>query len=281
MLRTALLANIGLLGMIGLLLIGCASATKTEPVIAVASTSRLTTLPIATNNAAPLAEQQTLLDASTQIIMQRTLVDGTVTQGQGIATLVTVDGRQQLVTHNHWGDFLGGDASVTFFDAAGNVIVETDAKIVRSLTQFADAGTLILTPLPELARKLTAVSGHALGALNDGEMLWGVHQVSAETRGLRLMQHTITSQALISGSPAMQLRNVDGLPTIHGDSGGGLFFEGRFIGNMWSTCLTASDRSPTALSIAALYVQPTIAESVEVGTQLDSVDRDSAEIYSR
>jgi hypothetical protein len=70
-----------------------------------------------------------------------------------------------------------------------------------------------------------------------------------ETLGVRDAQVTAISQ--YGGARTMQLSTVNGHPILKGDSGGGIWFEGRLVGNMWASFYDAATDTPTANGFAA------------------------------
>lgn len=270
------------------LLIGCGTPAVSSPLI-VATFNQVVepTQPIAAVTAIS-AEQQTLLNASTQIIMQRTLEDGTVLQAQGIATLITSNGHQKLVTHNHWGDYFDSNATATFYDAAGTLIFATSAKNLHSLRQFADDGMLIVTPFPELSAHLTAVPIHETADVSLGAALWVVHQISADVRGLQLTPVVVNEYAYFADYSVVTLQSTDGTAIIPGDSGGGLFANGQLLGNMWKT-LVANNAAmePTLLSKGSVYGEQarTIIADAQAQTtvqmQAETIDLGSVELIAQ
>ena len=68
---------------------------------------------------------------------------------------------------------------------------------------------------------------------------------------------SIVAQAEKQGRPVVRLQSVDGQVVVGGDSGGGVWVDGRFVAAMWTTVMmenrmTGAQRA-TNVSIAAVY----------------------------
>jgi len=50
-----------------------------------------------------------------------------------------------------------------------------------------------------------------------------------------MLEAEVESIGEYKGLPIFVLRSLDGLPIVSGDSGGGIWQDGRLVGNMWAT----------------------------------------------
>ena len=198
-----------------------------------------------------LADQQRVLDASLQIVLQSVDAAGNVDIARGVGTLVNLNGQRVLVTHNHWGHLLQQGATVTFWSAYGQLVHTMNSADFNTHTLYSDAGTLVLQPMVGLAAIQQTINAGSLTAVISGQDVWAVRQIAPNVRGLRLQSLTVDHHRTVEGLSAIQMRSQTAQPIIKGDSGGGLFINGSLVGNMWLT-LTLTDGTPTDQSVGAL-----------------------------
>lgn len=149
---------------------------------------------------------------------------------RGIGTLVSFAGEDLVVTHNHW-DFLGDLSKVEILDAKDNYLVGISASEFKSLVRYRDRGTLIFAA-PDRLQASPAGLGN-LEELRVGDVVTVVHQASENDDPLDLLLAEVRAIDDFNGLPVVQFVPVDGQEIKPGDSGGGVWTKGRFIGNTW------------------------------------------------
>lgn len=178
--------------------------------------------------------------------------DGDVV-AEGLGTLLTVDGETLLVTYDHWSRFDEALGRVTFRDADGVVVGEMDLRAFKQHLRIRDGGTMVLTAPAMVA---TAVAGRAVSA--DGVTMNG-EALLVQRAGDRvtLTEARVVAQDEKQGVPVVRLRSADGETVVGGDSGGGVWVNGRLAAIMWTTVMmenrTTGEQRATDLSVAAVF----------------------------
>lgn len=173
---------------------------------------------------------------------------GTVYE-QGLATLVQVEAEVLLVSHDHWSN-LENAGKVEFRDAGGKLLLTISGGELTGLIRFRDGGTLQLQAPPELypeyQRLLAARAGTAaqsllpaqtgsLAPVAVGRQVTVAHRTGANREQVGLTAATIVEVFERQGKPVLKLKSTDGQVIQPGDSGGGIWLDGKLVGNMWLT----------------------------------------------
>lgn len=177
----------------------------------------------------------------------------------GLGTLVK-DGEQVvIITHNHWGDLLLRAETVEFRNANGAPLAEISGLLFRNLLRYRDQGTLLMKAPPELV----PVYGQAVEKGKTSQMVAGgkvfLTRHQAGNRRVEIVEAQVTAVVTKSGILTYRLLSLDGSPVVEGDSGGGLWSEGKLVGNIWWTVVKGS--TVTDASGAAAYTE-SIQESL-------------------
>jgi hypothetical protein len=180
--------------------------------------------------------------------------DGIEQRGaRGLATLVEQGGQPYIVTHNHWSLPPERVNSVELRDAAGKLLLVLDGAAFRSLVVYQDAGTMLLAAPPELRGVVPARRGdRSLPSAGD--------VVSLATRGNGSGIAVVTARVeRVDGGVAparLHLRGPDGA-VLPGDSGGGVWLDGKLAGNLWSIGV-AQSQSPWSGWFGGAGERPTV-----------------------
>ena len=181
----------------------------------------------------------------------------------GLGTLVNHDGEVLLISHDHWSLFTSITAPdvVIFRDAEGFLLFEMAGRDLLPLILFHDSGTFILKAPEALATRAVATADiGSFENLSPGDIVHVVHHPSSQADQLSVMAVEIIGQEVFNGVPMLSLRSLDGQSIEPGDSGGGIWVNGRLTGNMWMTVrevrqywwqLEPPDQNKTAFSLAA------------------------------
>lgn len=179
-----------------------------------------------TSDAQPVAT--TPGQATVQIIHTRVQQKGDVLVQQQSTSLGTVIGPHLILTHNHFGAGLGTSPTekMTFIDRAGRTV---SVRVADLTLIVAGHGTLLI----RLPKTITILATR----VGDQEI---VNQLTADV-WLTVTYWDNVNQRLATKSFQL-IKTANGIATLAdpervinpGDSGGGVFFEGRLIGNTWS-----------------------------------------------
>ena len=95
--------------------------------------------------------------------------------------------------------------------------------------------------------------------LMEGELRFGSEVLLAQhgETGVTLTEARVVADTEKDGRPVVQLQKLDGRPVVSGDSGGGVWFNGRLAATIWTTIMmentTTGVRRPTDMSVAAIF----------------------------
>lgn len=209
-------------------------------------------------------QREAILSSTLQIAMfEHAAKEGAPESGErGLGTVVSYGGETLILTHDHWAPLTPNLNEVEMRDAQGALLLTLDAATFRSLLIYRDGGTLMLR-LPEGLKGLVAATTGAPSV--EGDVVWFARRDAGTGRTtVEVIAGSVTSVDG-KGSPAsIRLRNLDGSAVIPGDSGGGVWADGKLLGNvwaagmkenrsLWATLFGAGDSGqPSDLTIAAL-----------------------------
>lgn len=196
-----------------------------------------------------------LLGATVQISMQAQ-VDGQPQIGNGLGSLVHVQGEIVIVTHNHWGAVLQNTSLIELRDARSNLLMRTMGLEFSALIRYQDKGTLVLAAPPALLEKMDPAAALPAGPaaqVPQGAIVQIVYRQPGQRDRVALQQAVVEEICNCSGLPGLQLRSLDGQPLQKGDSGGGVYLQGRLVANNWIS-VTADTAEEIAQAGALLQV---------------------------
>ena len=172
----------------------------------------------------------------------------------GLGTLISHNGEIMLYTHDHWGclDNLG---MVQFYNAEKDLLLELDGETFKNLIRYRDGGTMILEDPTEEAQPnylaalvwasrakssspLVPASFGAVKNLREGEIVIIARTGRDDQVAVELIQATVVSIQDRWGELVFELRNENGETILPGDSGGGIWLNGKVVGNMWKSQYT-------------------------------------------
>ena len=190
------------------------------------------------------ADQAEILSATLQIeISVSTDASGLrVVQADGLGSLVWDGEETLLVTNNHWGEVLQEKSIVVLYDAQGRMVKTMSGSDFISRICYLDAGSLILrSPLEEVeqAQPDIASDPHQVRA---GDVVLVAQREGPERKEATLVEAEVESVTTFQGVPVFRLKGLEGRPVQGGDSGGGVWYEGSLVGNLWNTIMAESTR---------------------------------------
>lgn len=163
----------------------------------------------------------------------------------GLGTLVLYDNEYLIITHNHW--MLSGELElVQFRNRWLQLVAQVTGQEFLRLIRYRDEGTLVLSKPADLDSSVKAVPWSNVGALQTGVDVQVVYRRRAGTGGIAAIDATLLALEEKNGVPTMLLRCPSGHILIPGDSGGGIWYEERLVGNLWASLVmeVAIARSP-------------------------------------
>lgn len=152
---------------------------------------------------------------------------------QGLGTLIRNEDRIQIVTHNHWGEILNNVEFVRFHDASDQLILEINGDEFKKLIRMQDAGTMLLKAPFDVDASLQVASLGASDELINADKVFLVHQKDGVTGSVVVLEAVVDRQTTYKQLPVFTLHTLDGQPVVSGDSGGGVWLNGKLVGNMW------------------------------------------------
>jgi hypothetical protein len=186
---------------------------------------------------------------------------------EGLGTVLIEGSEVLIVTHDHWSLLDRDLGKVQFRNSANELILEMDLTKYRQLIRKRDGGTTVIEAPQRLAsyyrasgflksRLVLALAAPTSTVKLEDHVLIVRHQPGNEAV-LQLTEAVVESLDLRMGQPAFRLRNLDGEPITGGDSGGGIWHNGKLVGNMWKTIMLENSKTsalrPSNYSLAAIF----------------------------
>ena len=179
----------------------------------------------------------------------------------GMGTLVAIEGENYLITHNHWGTVLQELTKIELYDSNHRLLKLMFGYEFINLIRYQDDGTLILKSPPELGSRLTPAAADNSGDIQPGEIVRISYREAPSRDKAGVLEARVEEVFERGDVPAYRLRCLNGGFIQRGDSGGGIWHDGKYVGNMWITIVAVpavdnpagSESQPTDISYAALY----------------------------
>jgi hypothetical protein len=166
---------------------------------------------------------------------------------EGLGTVVAVKGRSLLITHDHWSQLTADLGEVQFRDATGVLLAKMDLFRFKRLILSRNGGLMVLV---------------APGALED----LAVENGRVITKGQLLLAHRQDGQVAVSPvhmatvgvKDGVVVWRLQGQVVVNGDSGGGVWGDGRLLAVMWTAVMledgVGQERQETEGSVAAVWM---------------------------
>jgi hypothetical protein len=186
-----------------------------------------------------------VLNSTVQIIMYAPLPTNQPDDGQtdcryksyvmakGFGTMVLWQGEKFIVTHNHWGEMLEDAEYVKIQDAYGNFLVKMGIDEFTSLIRYTDPGTLILDS-PAGLPTTSADLGKDINMVTD-DIVTVVRQDPVNPDQVDISQARVLRMKNYKGLTVVNLAILDDAMLVPGDSGGGIWMNGKLVGNTWAS----------------------------------------------
>jgi len=186
----------------------------------------------------------------------------TYKEADGLGTLINTNGELLIITHDHWSVFDSPLGIVQISNGLGQLLVELQMHQFKRLVRSRDGGTMILSAPAELSDHLQPVQLNQLARssksweLSAGDRVNLVYRQRSGQPGVAVMQAKVESIGQKAGLPVVRLSTLEGLPLVGGDSGGGVWLDGKLVANIWTTIMKVDSQTgntlPADSSIAAL-----------------------------
>jgi hypothetical protein len=183
---------------------------------------------------------------------------------EGIATLVRHHEQRLLLTHNHW-SYLPSCSTIEFLNAKSHPLMTLNCSALKYLIVFGDSGVLVLKAPESLGGRPAA-----LGSIQDalpGQSVIIVHQNSIDRSKVRLIPGEIRFEDSFEQLPVLRL-DVSAEELIKGDSGGGIWIDGRLVGNLWANTYERKSGPTFLWEFSEIPIAATIPlENIEMATK--------------
>jgi hypothetical protein len=186
-------------------------------------------------------------EASNEGPQQPALPEGAFVKARGLGTLVLAGREVFIITHNHWGDTLDKDPVIEVRAADNELLARLSAAEFTALIRHQDPGTLVLKAPQNLARTLLynlgeSASGEQLAAgklgnnlhVQPGDIVQVARRTGEDREEVEVIDARVLASEYYQDLPILTLQTLNGELLEHGDSGGGVWFDGELIGNMWA-----------------------------------------------
>lgn len=189
------------------------------------------------------SEHKRILASTLQIAMfEHAAEAGSSEAGsQGLGTLVAFGDEMLILTHDHWGHLTPNLNEVIIRDAQGVLLLALDSQAFMSLIAYRDGGAMVLRA-PVVVEGLVA----AMPAINavEGDVVWLARRDAARNRDtVEVVPAMVTAVRKAGSGSNMRLRSLDGSVVSPGDSGGGVWANGRLVGNLWAITMESAPSS--------------------------------------
>jgi len=192
-----------------------------------------------------------------------------LTVSEGLGTLARQGSDLLIVTHDHWHLVTPDLRRVAFHDAGGEPLLELSGKEFLQLVRYRDGGTMVLTaPTGLAASRVPVALDNGSGANRDDIVYLAFRDPDNGQIGVAAM--LVQKETIYQGRPVSRLTSLNGELVVEGNSGGGVLYNGKLIGNMWGTIMVedvsaadASSPQQTSFSLAAQL-------PAEIGSQRNS-----------
>jgi hypothetical protein len=198
---------------------------------------------------APVYESvQTVLDATISTTLHATNPDNPaeVYSARGLSTIVYYHGENLLITNDHWGEVLDRLAYARFWSRDNALLLELNGAAFKALIRYRDGGTMILRAPEELiadqlptlnnpAALLATIPAALVGQaeVHVGDKVLAVVRDPDTPHGLEIVEAAVVSVGDQYGPRSLILHRENGKPIEPGDSGGGVWYNGQLVGNIW------------------------------------------------
>jgi hypothetical protein len=142
-----------------------------------------------------------------------------------------VEGESTIITHNHWGQ-LTDVGLIQFADASGTVLLSMTRFEFKKLILFQDGGSMILMTPDNLGIAPAAMG--SFGQVAKGQTVPIARRKPGNMNKVEVVEARIELATDYEHQEAWKLQALNGDTLAPGDSGGGIWLNGQWIGNTWA-----------------------------------------------
>jgi len=189
--------------------------------------------------------QESLLRSTVEIeVFGTSRIEGALrhtTVARGLGTLVRIGGEDYIMTHNHWSIAAREMAHVTLRAADGEQLLTLDAAPFRALLRYQGPGIMILAAPTDLENVTFASLGDDTGLVS-GNVVWLASQGAGGDDAIGVSSAHVQK---IEALETTTLLHLDGASTatVAGDSGAGIWHDGKLVGVLWAITEAPTPRS--------------------------------------
>jgi hypothetical protein len=197
-----------------------------------------------------------------------------ISSARGLGTLVSHRGENVIITHDHWGEVLDILAYARLWSGDGELLLEMDGESLKELIRYRDGGTMILSVPQELIpdQRPTGNRPAELGSsqgVQVGDRVLVVVRRPETPHQVEVLEALVESVEAQLGLPSLTLRRLNGKLIEPGDSGGGVWVDGRLVGNLWyrmkHRVLSEDENGATVESLRLTDLAVAATHPLEVG----------------
>ena len=232
-------------------------------------------------NVEPVA-RQTILDATVRMTMYaQDSSDGLARNerqyvlGDGLGTLVQDGPHSYIVTHDHWSRVTDKLNRVQFHNAAGELLLELERDWFYSLVQYRDGGTMVLAAPEAIQNQLRAVPVAKNQAVQENQQLLMAFWQPEASEQVTVEPVSVMMTESYEGQTAYRMNSLNGKVVVQGNSGGGVFVDGKLVGNMWETLVV---RQQVDGEVSGEGTATTMSRAAQYGYDAEASDSVEAEI---
>ncbi len=156
----------------------------------------------------------------------------------GMGTLVNYQGKTFLVTHNHWGDMLQDTNIIELRDSENRMIRTIYGDEFKSLIVYKDAGTMLLHAPDGLADAVIPGSLDSSIQLKADDTVQVAYRSQSNFDRLDVLDAEVKEGGFSGNVPIVTVRSLNGQLLQPGDSGGGVWHNGKLVANTWAVLAT-------------------------------------------
>ena len=158
------------------------------------------------------------------------------TVGEGLGTLTRSGADVFIVTHDHWSLLTSNLTKVQFHNVANELLLEVSGAEFEQMLRYHDGGTILLDAPNELLVWLTAVPAGDSSAVGRNDIVYLAYR-QPHSGAIDVAAMLVKKETSYKGKPVFRLTSLNNEFVVDGNSGGGVLFNGKLIGNMWGTIL--------------------------------------------
>jgi len=199
-----------------------------------------------------------------------------VRRARGIGTVVSYGSHILIITHDHW-EWMGDQlARVELRDADNDLLLEMSGEAFENIVRYRDGGTMILeTPGMVLSAGIVPARLGTEEAVAAGSIVQLAYRLGEDRQYIDVQEAVVEIVSDRDGRPILNLRSLDGEPVIQGDSGGGVWYGGKLVGNLWKMVRVETVSRETRFWGTREVVETTADRSIAALFPLDDLGLES------